>query len=74
MNIKKIGCHGNVLERSQLNFMAIVYARKATSPENFAKVGRTLSKIIRLAPILKRQAVSAVRGHVTINAPHAAEL
>jgi len=34
------------LKRSQLNFTAIIHARKATNPENFAKIGCVLSEII----------------------------
>jgi len=50
------------LERSQPHLTAIIYARKATNPENFAQTGRILSEIISLEAIANiPEAVSAVR-------------
>jgi len=48
------------LKRSQLNFTAIIHARKATNPENFAKIGCVLSEIIASKQQKKPEAVSAV--------------
>jgi len=36
-------------ERSEPNFTTIIYAR----PENWAKIGRALSEIIGLEPVVK---------------------
>jgi len=44
-------------ERSQPNFTAIIYAHKATNSENFAKIGRMVSEIIRLEPVVKTESI-----------------
>jgi len=49
------------LMRSQPHFTAIIYARKCTNLENFTKIGRVLSEIIGLEPLVKPETVSAVR-------------
>jgi len=41
------------LERSQPSFTAIIYAHKATNSEKFAEVGRILSEITGLEPVVK---------------------
>jgi len=51
------------LERSQPNFTAIVYARRANNLANLAKIGRVCSEEIALKGIVKQEAFSAVRGH-----------
>jgi len=43
------------LERSQSSFTAIICNHKATNPENWAKVGRVLSEIIGLEPVVKNR-------------------
>ena len=50
-------------ERSQLHFTAIIYTRNATSPENFAKIGRVRSEIIGLEPIVKNGSSFDSLGH-----------
>ena len=52
------------LERSQLHFTVIIYARKSTNAENFAKIGGVLSEIGLIG--LEPEAVSAlmvIQGH-----------
>jgi len=56
------------LGRSQPHFTAFLFAQKSDNPENFAKIGRVLSGIIGVEPIVKPESVSAVRvilGHET---------
>jgi len=40
LNKQKIVSMETSLERSQLYFTAIIYARKDANPENFPKIGR----------------------------------
>jgi len=51
------------LERSQPHFTAIIYARTATNPEKFAKIGRILSEIFGLEPIVTNESSSDSSGH-----------
>jgi len=54
------GDTATALERSQPSITAIIYARNATNPEHFAKIGGIHSEIIGLEPIVKPEAVSVV--------------
>jgi len=60
------------LGRSQPHFTAFIFAQKSDNPENFAKIGRVLSGIVGVEPIVKPESVSAVRvilGHETVMMP-----
>ena len=45
----------------QPSITAIIYARNATNPENFAKISGILSEIISLEPIVQPETVWVVR-------------
>ena len=53
LNKQKLVVMATSRERSEPNFTTIIYARKVTSPENWAKIGRALSEIIGLEPVVK---------------------
>jgi len=50
---KKLVAMATSLERLQLHFTAIIYAKKATNPENSAKIGDVLSEMTGLEPTVQ---------------------
>jgi len=61
LNKLKLIAMATPIELSQPYFTGIIYARRATNPENWAKIGRVYFEIIGLERIVKPEALSAIR-------------
>jgi len=59
LNKQKLAATATYLERSQPNFTTIIYARRATNPQNLAKIAQVLSEVIGLEPIITRSSAIA---------------
>jgi len=59
LNKQKLAARATYLERSQPNFTTIIYARRATNPQNLAKIAQVLSEVIGLEPIITRSSAIA---------------